>query len=499
MRSAATPGLNHSAKAWLRRTPAALALVGASAWLCYGVLAVNATTAGLVFLVEILLFASWWGLFEALSSSAAAVLLLNFFFLPPVGRFTIADPQNWVALLAFSTTAVVASQLSATVRKQAREAVERREEMERLYSFSRAILLTDGGRPVGAQLAVQAARIFECAGVAIFDARSDGTHLGGEWDREAPAQLLRTAAVHGTYSSDDANGIQVAPVSLGGKPIGSLAVSGPRITEPVLESLSNLVAIGLERERSQEAAGRAEAARQNEQLKSTLLDSIAHEFKTPLTSIRAAASGLLEMPDATAEQLAELATIVDEEAERLGRLVTEVIQMSRIDAGKIRLERHVLKPPDLVARALAGLRPALTDRVIDVRIPDGLSPVEVDPDLISLVFRNVLDNAAKYSPAQTPIEILAEEREGHVIFDIADRGSGVPEEDRSRIFDKFYRAERHRGKVPGSGMGLSIAREVVRVHGGEIWAEARAGGGTIISIALPAAENHSGQGTSPDS
>jgi two-component system, OmpR family, sensor histidine kinase KdpD len=499
MNSTVDAGSTVLPRLWLRRAPAALALVGISAWLCYSVFAVNATTAGLVFLVEILLFATRWGLFEALSSAVAAVLLLNYLFLPPVGRFVIADPQNWVALFAFLITAVVASQLSATIRRQAREAVRRREEMERLYSFSRAILLTEGGLPIGAQLAIQAARIFESTGVAIYDAQNDRTHLGGLWDPGAPEELLRAAAVHGTYSRDDTKGIQVVSVSLGGKPIGSLAVSGARIPEPVLDSLSNLVAIGLERERSQEAANRAEAAKQSEQLKSTLLDSIAHEFKTPLTSIRAAASGLLEMPSATPEQRTELATIVDGEADRLGRLVTEVIQMSRIDAGKIRLERHTMEPPELVERALAGLRPALMDRMIDVRIPEGLPLVEVDPDLMALVFRNVIDNAAKYSPAGTPIELSAEERHARVIFDVADRGAGIPEKDLSKIFEKFYRADLHRGRIPGSGMGLSISRDVVRVHGGEIWAEARAGGGTIICIALPVAEGCGGEGKNTDS
>jgi K+-sensing histidine kinase KdpD len=283
MNSNTNAGPNHLYAPWLRRAPAGLALIGISAWLCHHVLAVNATTAGLVFLVEILLFATRWGLFEALSSAVAAVLRLNYLFLPPVGRFTIADPQNWVALFAFLITAIVASQLSATIRKQAREAVKRREEMERLHSFSRAILLTEGGLPISTQLAVQAARIFESTGIAIFDAQNDKTHLGGQWDPGAPEELLRAAAAHGTYSRNDTRRIQVAPVSLGGKPIGSLAVSGARIPEPVLDSLSNLVAIGLERERSQEAANRAEAAKQSEQLKSTLLDSIAHEFKTPRT------------------------------------------------------------------------------------------------------------------------------------------------------------------------------------------------------------------------
>jgi two-component system sensor histidine kinase KdpD len=288
------------------------------------------------------------------------------------------------------------------------------------------------------------------------------------------------------------------PVSLGGKPIGSLAVLGTRIQEPVLESLSNLVAIGLERERSQEAANRAEAARQSDQLKSTLLDAIAHEFKTPLTSIRAAASGLLEMPDATPEERFELAGIVDGEADRLGRLVTEVIQMSRIDSGKIRLERRTLSPQELIERVLADVGPGLNDRSIDVRIPGELPPVDVDPDLVALAFRNILDNAAKYSPARAPIDISAEERDGRVIFDVADRGPGISDKDRSRIFEKHYRADAHRGKVSGSGMGLSIARDVVRVHGGEIWAEAGEGGGAVICIALPASEGRSGEGKNTD-
>jgi len=480
--------LGNTASIRARRAILGIALIGMTTYVGYRLLPVNATTVGFIYLVEILLLATGWGFLEALCASVVAVLLFNFHFMPPVGRFTVADPQNWIALIAFLITAIVAGQLSARIRDQAREAMRSREEVERLYSFSRAILLTDSNQPAGAQIARQVAQVFECPAAAVYDALADSVYFGGQGELAGLTEALRAAAVHGTYSHDDVKSYQITPVRLGGQPIGSLAVSGTRIPEPILDSLANLVAIGLERARSQEATSRAEAAKQSEELKSTLLDSIAHEFKTPLTSIKAAASGLLANPNAAQAEREELAAIVDEEADRLSRLVSEVIQMSRIEAGKIRLERRLSKPLDLVNMAIGSLPEGRSDRVINVRVPEDLPLVEVDQEMMTVALRHLLDNAAKYSPAGAPIEISAEVRGARVVLEIADSGSGIPEKDRLRIFEKFYRAENHKNRIPGSGMGLSITRDIVRVHGGEIWADTQPGSGSILSVALPVAK-----------
>jgi two-component system sensor histidine kinase KdpD len=492
-RATAGEAMNESLRDRLRRiwitrpvqTAAGIAVVTATTYLFSRLVPVNAATVGFVYLVLILLIATSWGFFEAVCASIVAVLLFNYHFLPPVGRFTIADPQNWVAVFAFLITAIVAGQLSAKARRQAQEAVRRGAEVERLYSFSRAILLADTGQPAGDQIARQIALVFECPAVAVYDALADTIHLGGQRETPELVEPLRAAAVRGTYTRDDSKPSQVIPVRLGGQPIGSLALSGIRMPEPILDSLASLVAIGLERARSQEATSRAEAARRSEELKSTLLDSIAHEFKTPLTSIKAAASGLLENPDAPSADRKELAAIVNEEADRLSRLVTEAIQMSGIEAGRIRLDRKLWKPADLVNRALSGFEHALSGRSVQVRISEHMPMVEVDADLMTVALRHLFDNAAKYSPAGTPIEIAAEERNASVVLMIADSGAGISEQEQDRVFEKYYRSDRHKDQIPGSGMGLSIARDIVRLHRGEIWAEAGAGAGSVLCIALP--------------
>jgi len=252
-----------------------------------------------------------------------------------------------------------------------------------------------------------------------------------------------------------------------------------------LQALSNLVAIALERVRSQEAANRAEAARQSEELKSALLDSIAHEFKTPLTSIKAAATALLYTPTPNQEEQRELLTVVDEEADRLGRLVTEAIQMARIEAGKTRLNTDLCSVESLIQGILQQMKSVVEGRSITLSIAADTPLIIADEELLGLAIRQLLDNAVKYSPPGSPVAISAEKAEGGVIISVSDQGPGIPEWEQSRIFQKFYRrADTHR-HVAGSGMGLAISLEIVRAHGGEIWVESVPGQGAKFCISVP--------------
>src|SRR5256712_816683 len=307
------------------RVAIALALIAATTFVCSRLIPVNATTAGFAYLVDILVIATAWGLLEAIIASVVAVLCFNYFFFPQVGTFTIADPQNWVAIFAFLVTALIAGQLSARAKRRTREAVDRQREMERLYALSRAILLTDATQPVAKQISRQIAHTFEFPAVALYDRSSGEIHRAGPEDLPDVDDKLREAAAEGTLFQDEARQLIVTAIRLGGEPIGSLAVRGASLSDTALQSLSNLVAVGLERVRGQEAATRAEAARQSEELKSTLLDAIAHEFKTPLTSTKAGATGLLSDSATESPGQRELVTIVDEEADRLARLATEAI------------------------------------------------------------------------------------------------------------------------------------------------------------------------------
>lgn len=469
------------------RVLGALGVIAAITWLCFRLFPVNATTAGFAYLVAILVIASAWGLLESTVASLVAVLCFNYFFIPPVGTLTIADPQNWVALFAFLATSIIASQLSARAQQRTREALNRQHEMERLYALSRAILLTEANRAAPKQFAHQIAQIFDFSSVVLYERETGELHRAGPVDLPAVEDRLRQAALQGTLFHDEPSQTTVTSIRLGGQPIAGLALQGYMLSDGALQALSNLVAIGLEKVRGQEAASRAEAARQSESLKSTLLDAIAHEFKTPLTSIKAAASALLADSLPKAEEQRELVTIMNEEADRLSRLVTEAIQMARLEEGRIQLNRRLERMDDLVRAALQQMRLVAEGRTIQARISNPLPVVEVDAQLMELAIRLLLDNALKYSPPEFPVTVGATTRENALVITVSDEGPGIAERDQARIFEKFYRGPNTRRQVPGTGMGLAIAREIVRAHGGEISVRSSAGKGSEFSISVPLA------------
>jgi two-component system, OmpR family, sensor histidine kinase KdpD len=461
-----------------------LVTIAAITALCSRVFSVNATTAGFAYLLGVLAIATAWGLIEAIVASVAAMLCFNFFFLPPIGQFTIADPQDWVALLAFLATALIASHISDRERKQASEAKARQKETEQLYALSRIILMTDPAQSIGFQSAQHIAEIFDCPAVALYDAKSGEIFRGGAEDLPDVEGKLKHVVMQSGNLQDSAAHTVVAPIILGGQPIGSLALKGLSLSDGALRALLNLVAIALERVRTEEAASRAEAARQSEEFKSTLLDAIAHEFKTPLTSIKAASTSMLSDPPLS-PQLRELATIIDEETDRLSLLVTEAVRMSQIDAGKVRLERELLDVGDLLRRVLTHFGSKAEGRELKLHVDDGLPPVYADKDLISLALRQLIDNALKYSPPGSPISVSAGLKDKRVIIRVKDRGPGIPERERERVFDKFYRRQTTKTHVPGTGLGLYIAREIARAHGGDVWVEGEPGSGSEFCVALP--------------
>lgn len=465
------------------RVAASLIAVAAITFICRRVIPVNATTVGFAYLLGILAIAATWGLIESSIASLAAMLCYNFFFLPPVGMFTISDPQNWVALFAFLATALVASHLSDREKTQAEDAKSRQRETEQLYALSRAILLTDPSQSVGSQAARHISEIFECPGVALYDAKTSEVFRGGADDLVDIEVRLKQVAVQGNNFVEPP--LFVAAILLGGQPIGSLALKGSSLSDGALQALLNLVAIALERVRMEEAANRAEAARQSEEFKSTLLDAIAHEFKTPLTSIKAASTSLMSDSPALSPPFRELVAIIDEETERMNQLVTEAVRMSQIDAGKIRLERESLDVAQLLARVLEHFESQASGRSLRLNPSANLPRVSADPELLSLALRQLIDNALKYSPPSSPIGVVADLEGERVVIRVHDRGPGIPERERERIFDKFYRRGAVKDRVPGTGLGLYIAREILRTHGGDLWIESEPGEGSEFCAALP--------------
>jgi two-component system sensor histidine kinase KdpD len=437
------------------------------------VLPANSQTIAFAYLIAILLLAASLGLAEALAASLTATVCLNYFFLPPVRTFTIADTENWIALFAFLITSLVASQLSDRAKQRALDAMNRQAEVERLYALSRAVMLTDAKQPIGKQLAGEIAHIYEFRSVAIFDKMRNETHRAGPEDNPKPEELL------------------VTDIRLGGQAIGSIAIQGAAISEAALNALLNLVAISIEHSNNREVATRAEAARQSGEFKSTLLDAVAHEFKTPLTSIKAATSGLLASKVSDPQQQRELLTVIDEEADRLTGLVSEALHLARIEAGKIHLNKQPHALNELIAETIRQSEPIWDGRQLDVTVESSSASVLVDGELMQLAIRQLLDNAVKYSPRRSPIRVHAGISNGAVAIGIHNTGEPLPDNERDRIFEKFYRGGTVRDRVAGTGMGLSIAREIVRAHGGDILVESSTEHGTEFTAIIPAVQKGS--------
>jgi len=465
----------------------AAVLILALTWILM-VLPVNALTAGMMYLVAILLVGASIGLAASLAASITATACLNYFFLPPVGAFTIADTQNWIALFAFLVTSLVASQLSDREKRQALEAGNKQSEMERLYALSRATMLTEGTQPVAKQIAAELARIYEIPSVALYDRSHDQVYCAGPEDIPGVHDLLRDAAL--TESTSQTDDVLITTVALGGHAIGSLALKRAPISDAALHALLNLVAINLENARSRELATRAEVARSSEQFKSILLDGLAHEFKTPLTSIKAATTSLLSSTVSDPGQREEMLTIIDEEADRLTSLVSEALHLARIEAGKIHLQKEHQSVETLIGDSIRQLEPEKNGRVVDVEIARDLPDIALDGELMLLALRQLLDNALKYSPKGSPIRIKALISNGMLSISVHNQGEPLSDSEQDRIFEKFYRGSRARDRVPGTGMGLAIAREIVQAHGGNIRVESSADLGTEFTATIPVSQKN---------
>lgn len=349
---------------------------------------INSTTTALAYLLAVLFVALFWGSGPALLASVVGVLCFNFFFLPPLYTLDIAHSENWIALFAFFTTALVVGQLSARAKRRAEEAERSENEIERLY------------------------------------------------------KELRTAF---------------------------------------------------------ERASQAEALKQSERLKSALLDAVTHDLRTPLTSIKASITTLLD--EARAPEFAldkearlEMLQVIDEESDRLNRFISGLIDLARIDAGELHLRRQWGTIDEIVSTALARAQPLTQDHEVEVQIDEELPAVRVDERAVSEVVYTLVDNAAKYSPAGTRIKISAGVSNGMVKMAVEDQGEGVPLDLRERVFDKFFRATRD-GDVStrqpsGTGMGLAIAKGIVEAHEGKIWIESAIDGhGTRVVFTLPVGDD----------
>ena len=461
----------------LYRYLAATCLTASLIFVCLRVGHLNATTVALLMLLLVLGTATRWGLREAIFTSVLCVFAFNYFFLPPLGTLTIADPQNWVALTAFIVSAIVASQLSARAKSRAEEALARRREIERLYQLSRALLMDEAADLN--RIALSPIRdIFGLTHVAFYESETARVHSAdpGPLTRK---DLERSAQLNEPEAQQDAT---IIPVRLGARVVGSLGLAGPPLTTPEQESIANLVAISYERTRALQQAASAEAARQGERLKTSILDGLAHDLKTPLTAIKTCVSTLITIPPQTEEKRRELLNIIDEETEHLHRTITEAIQLARIESHKVMLQKtrtRIAGQLEILLSPFPDAQRFLVDAPQDLEI-------SADVDLLNQALRQLIENARKYS-AGKPIDISAERDGATVSIKVSDRGPGISPRELERIFDKFYRGTRGRTAAEGTGMGLAIAKGIIEAHSGKIWAENRPGGGAAFVVQLPAA------------
>ncbi len=446
---------------------------------------VNATTAALAYLLAILIVSTVWGLAVAVAMSLAAVLTFNFYFLPPLGAFTIADPQNWVALFAFLAVSVIASHLSSRARQRAEDASARRREIERLYRFSQQLLVTGNVIELLNLIPSQIVKAFEMGAAALFLADKQKIYRSGPAIPKLEVERLQAMMARDEPIIDAANSLCLIPVRLGVRTIGSLGISGPTLSRQTLEALGNLVAIAMERARAVEQLGQTEAAREGERLRTALLDAVAHELRTPPTSIKASVTSLLSNSELNAEQRQELLSIINEESDRLNRLVGEAAEMSRLDAGEIELRLESHSVDELIGNALEQCKSALGSREVRLEAPSDLPRLQVDLPRATEVLVHLLENASRYSPRDQPITVSAEANGDFVVTSVADRGGGISEPEQSLIFEKFYRGKDHRYLVQGTGMGLPIAKAIVEAHGGSMSVTSQLGHGSVFSFSLP--------------
>jgi two-component system, OmpR family, sensor histidine kinase KdpD len=465
---------------------AAFGIVAGVTFLDRKILPVNATTVALTFILAILAVSTVWGMMVSVAMSIAAMLAFNYYFLPPAGTLSVADPQNWVALITFLIVAVIASHLSTRARQQAADASARQHDIEKLYAFSQGLLESRNVMELVNRVPVQIVDAFEVGAAALFLADKQKVYRSGPVIPHLDTDSLKAVLARDEPVIDAANSVFFVPVRLGVQPIGSLGISGPLLSRQTLEAIGTLVAIAMEHARAVEQLGQTEAARQAEQLRTALLDAVTHALRTPLTSIKASVTNLLSNPNLAGDQKQELLTIINEESDRLNRLVGEAAEMARLDAGEVELKIEPQPIDHLVNAALEHCRNSLGNREVCVQIAPGLPRARVDMARAREVLVHLIENANQYSPADQPITITAEASGDFVVTSVADRGNGIDDAEQVLIFEKFYRGKDQRYSVEGTGMGLPIAKAIVVAHGGSISLTSQRGHGSVFSFTLPA-------------
>ncbi|HEX3351377.1 MAG TPA: ATP-binding protein [Terriglobales bacterium] len=465
------------------RFAACAALLFIVVWLYTRAIRVNPTTVALTFLISVLVVSALWGLRYALFTAFVATAAFNYYFLPPIGTFTIAGTQNWIALLAFLTTAVIASQLSDRARKQTAEAVSRRRELERLYSFSQLLLTADNVLQLLNEVPQHVIDCFGVAAAAVYVPERGNIYRSGIESPDLNADQIKSIIARGEPMMDRERSVSFAPLKMGVRTVGAIGVAG-YLSRQTLDAMGSLIAIAVERANAVETLTRSETTREGEKLRSAILDSVTHEFRTPLTSIKASITSLMSTPGLSADDRQELMTVINEESDRLNRLIGEAAEVAQLESHEFQLDLQACRFIDLVHAALADVKQVLGKHPVDIHVPESIT-VRLDADRIKEVLVQLLENAAKYSAPESPIHITAELKPASLDVSVADQGAGIDDMEQALIFDKFYRGKNQRYRVQGTGMGLAIVKAIVEAHGGKIGVTSQLRCGSVFHIVLP--------------
>ncbi|MDP9037868.1 MAG: DUF4118 domain-containing protein [Acidobacteriota bacterium] len=445
---------------------------------------VNPTTVALTLLLLILLLAAEWGLRYAVAISLAATACYNFFFLPPVDTFTVADPQNWLALLAFLATAIIASRLSQRARDEAEEARSRQRELSVLFRLSRELLQSESVATLLSAAPSAVASVTGGRSALLYLVEGDRLYQAGS-DMVSAVEIPHLRQLAQTLPGPNLDGGEMQiPIRTGVRPRGVLLVRGAALSGETAEAIGSLISIATERVQALEGLARGEAAKESERLRTLMIDSITHELRTPLTSIKGAATTLLA-GGVGEDERSELLSIIDEESDRLNRLVSEAVEMAQLDAQQVQMHFVPVKVTDLVRRARASCAWVEEQHTVAVEVEEGLE-VSADAGFLEKVLSNLLENAGKYSDAGSPIRISAERTAAGVTMSVADRGVGIDAGELGLVFERFYRGRLQADGASGTGMGLAISRAITEAHGGTIAVVSQRGEGSVFSVTLPA-------------
>ena len=462
--------------------------------------AIAPTTVALALLLLVLVTASFGRLWVASVVAIVATGAFNFYFFQPVGTFTIADPHNWVAVIAFLIAAVIASNLSTAAQARAREADARRDEVTRLFDLTRDVLLTTEAAGAIDVLARHVARRFELSRVAICLPADHGwrVHQGGAEQVDVEIELLNQllARARGSLEFDahsrtyrghvrvDAKGggLLLVPLRHGTRAVGVLAAIAPSVDAGTIDAVAGVVAIAIERTQFLLEREAAKLVRQKADIAATLLASLSHDLKTPLTAIRVAVENLRsELPREEREAQSSAASV---ELQRLTRLFQDILDMARIDAAAIHLEPQWVTPADVVDAATAQVRHALAGRRLEINA-DSDCEVHLDPRVVSMALSHLLENAGQYSPPDREITVDACVDAEGLRVDVTDQGPGLDPSEADRLFERFFRGRTARQLAPGTGMGLAITQGLLSAVNGRIWAENVPGSGARFTIIVP--------------